>query len=531
MINIDKIEYNFKKIKNKHFFKYQSDHKKKFRIIKNDFIIELSKSLNKLHNKNYSIKQWRILIGPWLNIALNIYFYYSFFIKFFSKNIKKEISSIKLKKSYPPIDYIEFFELINRKNNQIFFFKKLIDNNSINRIKNINTFKIEINRVEFFFLKTINFLSSKNTTYIIRSRFKLKQIIILVIKSCFKILPLNDLTQVFKPTGLNYDYKKRSKFLNFFNKKYSHIAQFLIDIMPASYIENFEKYEEIGAEYLNNPKIIYTDTAHLDDDLTKFFMVKLSLNNSSKILIGQHGGNHRIHDQYVTNYNDDYEICTKYLVWGNPIRNKEIKISSTRLYNSDITKYNSDKKYDLCYIFEAIRKNQFQGDFKRNDDYLRSLNTKKIFLKKLKKNFVVKSYYEKNRYEEQISDKKLSKLLNINLKKFRNSKNVIFESNIIVLDYMSTMIFELINSNIPFILILDKSNEYLSNFGKKFIKELRKVKLFYNDPEEAAKFVNNLPSDNKWWFEKKIQKKVLKLKMKYAYVSKNHVNDWYKYLK
>ena len=37
------------------------------------------------------------------------------------------------------------------------------------------------------------------------------------------------------------------------------------------------------------------------------------------------------------------------------------------------------------------------------------------------------------------------------------------------------------------ILILDKSNEYLSNFGKKFIQDLGRMKLFYTDPEKAAK--------------------------------------------
>ena len=122
----------------------------------------------------------------------------------------------------------------------------------------------------------------------------------------------------------------------------------------------------------------------------------MRLNKNFRLLIGQHGGNHRIHDQYVTNYHDDYEICSKYLVWGKPIKPKEVKLSSIRLFNinqKDRTKDNI--KYNVCYVFEALRKNQFQADFKRNDDYIRSLETKKIFLKKLKKKFIVRSYYDK----------------------------------------------------------------------------------------------------------------------------------------
>ena len=96
---------------------------------------------------------------------------------------------------------------------------------------------------------------------------------------------------------------------------------------------------------------------------------------------------------------------------------------------------------------------------------------------------------------------------------------------------MSTMIFELISLNIPFVLILDRSNEYLSNFGKKFIKDLKKINLYFNNPARAVEFINNLPNDKNWWFEEKKQKKILKLKKNYAYLSKFHINDWYKTLK
>ena len=81
----------------------------------------------------------------------------------------------------------------------------------------------------------------------------------------------------------------------------------------------------------------------------------------------------------------------------------------------------------------SLRKNQFQGDFKRNDDYIRSLETKKIFLKKLKKKFIVRSYYDKNRYENQINDKKLSKYLDIKLGLFKNKRSKFFNPEFILI--------------------------------------------------------------------------------------------------
>ena len=53
------------------------------------------------------------------------------------------------------------------------------------------------------------------------------------------------------------------------------------------------------------------------------------------------------------------------------------------------------------------------------------------------------------------------------------------------------------------------------------------MKLMYNDPKKALKFVDNLKKNKNWWFTKEHQRKILKLKKSYAFTSKNHTNDWY----
>ena len=247
----------------------------------------------------------------------------------------------------PPLDYINFFKFINSKKYQIYFLQILILNKSFNpKIKNINTFRFQKNLKEVFFTKLIKLLANNKTKYIIRSRFKIKDILFLIFKSKFKILPLNDLTQAYNFEGINYDKDKRIKFLKFFSKRNFHIAKFITQIIPSSYIENFNFYKKIGRKILNQPEKIYTDTAHLDDDLFKNIIFNWSSKKNFKIFIGQHGGNHRIHDQYVTNYNDDYEICRKYLVWGKPLNKKEVRLSSVRLFNSK-KKFHKTKKYKI----------------------------------------------------------------------------------------------------------------------------------------------------------------------------------------
>ena len=116
-----------------------------------------------------------------------------------------------------------------------------------------------------------------------------------------------DPTEIYNISGINYNKEKRLKFLSLFDKDDFEIAEFITEIIHSSYIENFLTYEKIGKKILKKPSKVYTDTAHLDDDLFKNIITRVRLNKNFRLFIGQHGGNHRIHDQYVTNYHDDYE--------------------------------------------------------------------------------------------------------------------------------------------------------------------------------------------------------------------------------
>ena len=131
------------KNKRKKFNNYQLNHRKSFKTIKNRILKELTFSLNKLHKRKYSISQWRILIGPWLNIALNIYFYYNFFSKHVSNKFKLKIKTNISRSFYPPLDYINFFKIINLKKNQLYFFNLIFMRETLKKIRmTLSTFLI-----------------------------------------------------------------------------------------------------------------------------------------------------------------------------------------------------------------------------------------------------------------------------------------------------------------------------------------------------------------------------------------------------
>jgi len=91
------------------------------------------------------------------------------------------------------------------------------------------------------------------------------------------------------------------------------------------------------------------------------------------------------------------------------------------------------------------------------------------------------------------------------------------------------MIFEILNQNIPFILILDININNLSKEGKLFVKTLKKNKLFFDNHEDAIKFLNKTSSFDKWWNDNNHQKAMDRIRKKYARISKNYINEWIKF--
>ena len=65
------------------------------------------------------------------------------------------------------------------------------------------------------------------------------------------------------------------------------------------------------------------------------------------------------------------------------------------------------------------------------------------------------------------------------------------------------MIFEVLDINIPFIIIINKKNHAFSNYGKILIKRLSKIGIVYYNYYDAIKFTNSKISFNDWWMEKK----------------------------
>ena len=87
---INKSKWENKKKFSKDFYYLENIYQK--------LLILISKQLNQHHKKNFSIRFWKILIGPWISTFIHIYFerWHNVKNQFNFKNLSNEIKLIKL---------------------------------------------------------------------------------------------------------------------------------------------------------------------------------------------------------------------------------------------------------------------------------------------------------------------------------------------------------------------------------------------------------------------------------------------------
>ena len=82
--------------------------------------------------------------------------------------------------------------------------------------------------------------------------------------------------------------------------------------MPSAYLENFNILSNLGKQFSNKPKKLYTDSSHIFDDILK---IQISRWNIKNFYIGQHGGNLPLYNSNLVNF-DDYSLSDRFITWG-----------------------------------------------------------------------------------------------------------------------------------------------------------------------------------------------------------------------
>ena len=458
-------------------FKYHWDDRSKLKkdyeylkILEKKVLLELIKFLNSYHNKNFSERYWKILLGPWLITLLQIIFErYSNLKFFFEENKGEEIETIILnkqkKKNFISNNFEEFSRYTLTDTWNYFLYVDLI---------NFEKFEFPVKKTFLTYVDEENYKAYLNLNYSKKNKFlsffsyMVEKIIgsqdILISESylgkfqelslSLKLKSIPRYSQGVKSFGTDIDRISRTKHLGLIadNVFEEFIKSNIIKFIPKSFMEDFD----FISNYINKmhwpkkPKVIFT-SHFMQKTFQSRYVAECIEKNDTKLIIGQHGG---VYGQYLFSSMEDYElnICDKYLSWGwNNSKNKKI-IPFGIIKNIKELEYNR-KNEDLLMILRSQTKythrinsysgtNQIKKYFYENIEFCKKLDKEIV-----ENNLILRFHARKFGWNEDEILKNLGKIrLDLGYSKIFD---LITKSKLVLQTYIGTGYLETLTCNIP----------------------------------------------------------------------------------
>jgi len=506
-------------------FDKNKDQLKKIKLIEKTYkslIKKLCKILNKAHNKSFNQDYWEILIGKWLKTFVYQMFANWEILSKIEKNYKiKSFSKISLDDNiFIPENTEHSHSLIRTANYKYNLFhhwtitkmiehKKKIKINHLKLKQKLNIKKKISDLKKPIMYEAMYYKSFDNKIFYYR--WDVPRKIKIEIMKHFKFLNLKIKEKSLEELKSKY-FDRNLIFRDTYKNK--NFDSFLINIIKFTFPKIFlEKYSILENKYkkLNwpkNPKYILTTFPYYDE-VFKFYCAQNYL-LGSKTVITQHGQDniYQFDDWFVN------KIFKTQLSWGANKKRGLKKFIFTKNYQEQKTKFkfiNSNKILLILYSFN-------ETEDRLPDGYLDNFSINKIiyrntikYLNILKKDLLIKN---------DIKALQLTRfpiLKNSIKKNYKNIKfmglekpfkKVIFNYNLSIHFFIGTPFFESIYLNRPTIVIFNpKVNLKFDKKFKFFLKRFKENQMCFDNPIDAAKFVNeNYDNLNEWWNHPKRQK-------------------------
>jgi putative transferase (TIGR04331 family) len=487
---------------------------------------DLSKQLNQIHNVNYSIRYWRILIGPWLG-----YFIQALFDRWISLNnalkdydVERCYVLDKNPNSVIPYDMKNFVGLfVDDKWNEYIFGLLLkyskaneIDifpvNEEINEplIDKIESPDITFKNIIKNIISRFNvFISRQKDYFFISSSIPLISQIKLQLK--LKQIPSFWFSPKLEYVDIDWHQRKWAMENSVSIDKFIEVACHLIPSqIPIAYLEGFSILKDCvdKLSWPRNPSAIFTSNAYIDDEVFKAWTAE-NTESGTPLIIAQHGG--RFGMTPFAFYEDhQLNIADKFLSWGwNYPKNTKIKpFGNIKLLNEQL-KYNSNGNAIMIemslprysyHLYAVPISSQLLSYFNDQYNFMNELPSpiRKQVLVRLDKNDY--GWDHKKRWENEFSDIKID-IGNTAIKKLlENSRLCIATEN-------GTSYLETLAWNMPTIVFWSEEYWELNHNVIPYLDLLSDVGIFHKTSESAAQKVIEVWDDiESWWSNESLQK-------------------------
>lgn len=483
---------------------------------------ELATKLNNIHGVDYSIRYWRIVVGPWLAYFIQMLFDRWAMLR--QVITTEEISSVRVfradLKSLIPNDFEEFQSMMVTDEWNEAIYSQLIDlfPLSIDSIPKTTHIKVpptsRRSRIKTLLKKIINnssrLISRNNDYFFISSYLGIKQEFVLQMR----LGQLPKYWQKFQsPVSVPNAKMRRWESIKPDDfRDFTKIARhFIPNHIPSIYLEGYKESTSLinRLPWPKAPKAIFTACAYTSDDIFKLWAAA-KVENGTPLVIAQHGGN------MGTSAWADYErhqiiISDAFITWGwqdNQLYNKKLfPIGIIKPFNRNLTR---DPEGPALIVGTTIPRfsyhmyscpvaSQWNAYF---DDQFRFVNALPYHLRQ---QLIVRLYSSDYGWGQR--QRWLDRFPNIGIDEgILPINSLMRKSRLYISTYNATTFLESLSINFPTIMFWNPKHWELRNTASTYFDQLKSVGIFHETPESAARQMTLVWDDIAgWWQSEPVQ--------------------------
>lgn len=525
--------------------KYYEDYKYLSEVYER-YLIVLSKTLNNIHGFNYSVRYWRIIIGPWLRFFIDTIYdrYCSIKSTIEAGNVSSTLIMASDIDEWVPKDYNQFYQTFTTDQWNHFIYSEIIklvggisyeligERNHPNVNYNKRIYGGKLGRIKNYIVNGyVRIIPDRfNSVLFISSYFDLKNLIKLQLKLGqlpYSHGPILEITDNKVNMVLRDQLKIKSE-----SNEFEKILNKLIPLqMPQSYLEEFRNLKIRADKYYpKKVKSIFTANSYSHDDIFKIWAAS-QVEKDVKLFIGQHGGNL---GTCLWSQREDHqiEISDKYFSWGwDKYNDAKVKsLSAGKLLHLS-NRFSSKSSGQVLSILASLPRYFYcsysiptAGQFLNYFNY--QVDLTKLFEPELLK--IYKLRFDSPDFGWDLKSRFIDKGLEENIEQ-NNIKLLdrLADCRLCVVTHNATVFLETFAANFPTILFWKPEYYEIRESAKPYFDELHSAGILHYTPESAAEILNKVyHNPMKWWMQEEIQIAKDRFCEKYAYVSDNWLEEW-----
>jgi putative transferase (TIGR04331 family) len=508
-------------------------------------LVDLAAKLNEIHGVTHSVRYWRVLVGPWLG-----YFVQMFFDRW--ESIQHAVAQYELsatvvltgaEKDLVPQNMADFNRLFvsDEWNHHIYAFilrryttVRCVEESRQERIAAIprgpiSTISLRrVKRVAAQWLsRAVSRLTHDNAAFLIKTYlpFWLE----FALHRRLGQTPQYWLTP--EPEHVSVDWRARAWTVGRPTEVHfeSAVRELIPKQLPTTYLEGYARLVAQASKlrWPQRPRLIWTSNAHHGDDVFKAWAAA-KVESGTPLVLGQHGGHFGVGRW---NFIEDHEIAIadRYLSWGwsKPQAKHVIPIGQLKAKRPLGVDHGSQPDA-LLVTFGIPRYSYWMYSIAVSGQYLNYLDDQYAFIEALpteiRRRVVVRlyssqstesSWNQKARMEARLPDGRFDGgRLEI--------KKLISRSRLFIATYNATTYLESFTMNVPTVIFWNPAHWELRDSAKSYFEDLKRVGIFHETPESAARHVAAIWNDvNGWWRSAEVREVVQRFIARYSQLTDN----------